>query len=257
MDLIHSLLKVMLATGATWVLWVLIGLSVISVGIILERAYVIHKLAGNPFSLTESLRVHLEAGEIDKAIWRLQIVPGIEARVALQGLKAFDKGPDSVAEAFTSAKAIQKSLMEQHLGFLGTLGNNAPFIGLLGTVIGIIKAFHDLAIDTSGAAKAVMAGISEALVATAMGLFVAIPAVLAFNYFQRRIRSLIAGTDGLTHLILSELRKTPSSTPRRAATGESPDAAPTGQGPASQTPSPPAASEPPSATPPASGEKSE
>ncbi|MCC6746906.1 MAG: MotA/TolQ/ExbB proton channel family protein [Deltaproteobacteria bacterium] len=204
-----SLLKVMLSTGAGWVLWLLIGLSVLSVGIIIERAVVISRSGGDPARLAENLKSHLDKGEIDKAVFRLQVVRGVEARIALEGLRAYDKGPDSVAEAITSAKAIQRSLLEQRLGFLGTLGNNAPFIGLFGTVIGIIKAFHDLSVESGGAAKAVMAGISEALVATAMGLFVAIPAVIAFNYFQRRIRALIASVDGLSHLILSELRRQP------------------------------------------------
>jgi biopolymer transport protein ExbB len=88
---------------------------------------------------------------------------------------------------------------------LGTLGNNAPFIGLFGTVLGIIKAFSDLAENTQGGADVVMAGISEALVATAVGLIVAIPAVIAFNYFNRRVRAVTTATDDLAHTILSEL----------------------------------------------------
>jgi biopolymer transport protein ExbB len=215
MDLISSLLKVMLATGATWVLWLLVGLSVISIGIILERAYVFSKLSGNPAAFAGTMGLHLEAGDLEKAKDVLRSAQGLEARIALEGLKAYSKGPDSVAEAIASAKAIGRTQLEDHLAFLGTLGNNAPFIGLFGTVVGIIKAFHDLSLDTSGAAKAVMAGISEALVATAMGLFVAIPAVLAFNYFQRRARAQLAATDGITHMLLAELRKTPSGSATR------------------------------------------
>jgi biopolymer transport protein ExbB len=219
MDLINSLLKVMLATGASWVLWLLVGLSVVSIGIILERAYVFAKLSGHPATFAETLSLHLEAGDLEKAKGILRSAQGLEARIALEGLKAYTKGPDSVAEAVASAKAMGRTQLEDHLSFLGTLGNNAPFIGLFGTVVGIIKAFHDLSLDTSGAAKAVMAGISEALVATAMGLFVAIPAVLAFNYFQRRARAQLAATDGLTHMILSELRKQPAAqTEKRSVT---------------------------------------
>jgi biopolymer transport protein ExbB len=92
---------------------------------------------------------------------------------------------------------------------LGTLGNNTPFIGLFGTVLGIIKASHDLTASqaTGGqAANAVMAGVFEALVATAVGLLVAIPAVVAYNVFQRRVRAAMSGVDALAHAILSELR---------------------------------------------------
>ena len=82
--------------------------------------------------------------------------------------------------------------LEQNLTFLATVGSNAPFIGLFGTVLGIIRAFHDLSVDISGGAAAVMAGIAEALVATGVGIFVAIPAVMAYNAYQRRVEQLMA-----------------------------------------------------------------
>lgn len=84
-----------------------------------------------------------------------------------------------------------KLLLEKRLGILATFGNNAPFIGLFGTVLGVIKAFHSLGTSTEFGVKVVMTGISEALVATAMGLFVAIPSVIAYNYFVRRIKTLL------------------------------------------------------------------
>src|SRR4029079_12034926 len=93
----------------------------------------------------------------------------------------------------------------KNLGVLGTLGNNAPFIGLFGTVLGIIKAFADLSRNSAGGAVAVMAGISEALVATAVGLMVAIPAVIAFNYFQAKVRKTISGVDSTAHLVPAEI----------------------------------------------------
>jgi biopolymer transport protein ExbB len=88
---------------------------------------------------------------------------------------------------------------------LGTLGSNAPFIGLLGTVIGIVMAFDALgaAGPTGAPPAAVMCAIAEALVATAVGLFVAIPAVVAYNAFQRRVRVLLGGTDALAQKLLS------------------------------------------------------
>jgi biopolymer transport protein ExbB len=105
-----------------------------------------------------------------------------------------------------SARARNRTLLERRVALLGTLGNNAPFIGLFGTVLGIIRAFHDLASDTQGGAQTVMAGISEALVATAVGLMVAIPAVMAFNYFMRRARGHVTQADTVAHIILAELR---------------------------------------------------
>jgi len=211
MDLMQGLLKVMLSTGAGWVLWLLIALSVVSQAIILERVWVFRKLAADLGDLGERLRDLLQSGEVEKARQLLHSKPSVDAQVAYEGLRAFDKGADSVAEAMASAKATQRARMEAHLSFLGTLGNNAPFIGLFGTVIGIIRAFHDLAQNAAGGSTRVMAGISEALVATAMGLFVAIPAVLAYNYFQRRIRTQLSAGDALVHLVLSEMRRAPGT----------------------------------------------
>jgi biopolymer transport protein ExbB len=102
-----------------------------------------------------------------------------------------------------SVRARERLALEKHLGILGTLGNNAPFIGLFGTVLGIIKAFADLAKNQGGGAAVVMAGIAEALVATAVGLLVALPAVVAFNVFQGRIRRTMGRIDTLAHLVLT------------------------------------------------------
>ena len=107
-----------------------------------------------------------------------------------------------------SATAIGRLRLERRLSFLGTLGNNAPFVGLLGTVIGIVQAFHQLErAGLGGSASAdIMGAIAEALVATAIGIMVALPAVAAFNYFQRVIRARISrggalGSDVVSHLL--------------------------------------------------------
>ena len=115
--------------------------------------------------------------------------------------------PSADIEAATEgAKAREKLRLERNLAFLATLGSNAPFVGLFGTVLGIIKAFHDLAGNQAGGPSVVMAGISEALVATAVGLMVAIPAVVAFNYFNRRVRSFMCKVEWAAHLAATELK---------------------------------------------------
>ncbi|HEV09082.1 MAG: MotA/TolQ/ExbB proton channel family protein [Sulfurihydrogenibium sp.] len=107
-----------------------------------------------------------------------------------------------IIERLMSYKFIEKNLdkyeplelrlqLEKRLGILATFGNNAPFIGLFGTVLGVIKAFHHLGTSSEFGVRVVMTGISEALVATAMGLFVAIPAVIGYNYFVRKMRFLL------------------------------------------------------------------
>jgi len=126
--------------------------------------------------------------------------------VALVGLDELARGSTAAVEAMAGARSRERLALEKHLGILGTLGNNAPFIGLFGTVIGIIKAFADLAKNQGGGAAVVMSGIAEALVATAVGLMVALPAVVAFNIFQGRIRRTMGRVDALAHMILTGAR---------------------------------------------------
>jgi biopolymer transport protein ExbB len=112
-----------------------------------------------------------------------------------------------------SAVALERRKLERGLAFLGTVGNNAPFVGLFGTVVGVIHAFEELGHSAPGhptggmagqvASQAVMAGIAEALVATAVGILVALPAVAAYNYLQRRVTSLLNGSDVLGNLVLA------------------------------------------------------
>jgi biopolymer transport protein ExbB len=128
------------------------------------------------------------------------------ALVAVKGLAERDRGVDAVAEAMNEEKGRARQEHERYLVVLGTLGNNAPFIGLFGTVLGVIGAFEDLREGGGGdAVETVHGSLSEALVATAVGLLVAIPAVIAFNYFNRRVRAAIAGTDEIAHVVLNEL----------------------------------------------------
>jgi biopolymer transport protein ExbB len=129
----------------------------------------------------------------------------------MAGLAEADRGAQAAEEAMQGARVLQKMRLERRLAFLGTLGNNAPFIGLLGTVIGVVEAFEHLGQEAAGASNAagapqqVMAAIAEALVATAVGLGVAIPAVIAFNYFQRHCRSVHANTEALSRVLMSYL----------------------------------------------------
>ena len=109
-------------------------------------------------------------------------------------------------QVIASTLARERPQYERFLSFLGTLGNNAPFIGLFGTVLGIIRAFRDLATHTIEGSSAVMAGIAEALVATAVGLLVALPAVAVFTTFQRVIRTQVATSEALTRVVLAHAK---------------------------------------------------
>lgn len=112
-------------------------------------------------------------------------------------------GAEGLEEVFNTYALSERPEMERSLNFLATLGANAPYIGLFGTVLGIMKAFNDLARSSDAGQQTVMAGISIALVATAAGLFVAIPAVISYNYFQRQVRGVFQGLESVKELCVA------------------------------------------------------
>ncbi len=215
MHLVEWLQRLMSDFGAGWVMWLMIGLSVISVAIMLERAWFYFSLRDDITKLSEKLRKSLRNDDMDEARKLLDASPSAEAAVVSAGLAEVDRGARAADEAMKGAAALQRMRLERRLAFLGTVGNNAPFIGLFGTVIGVIQAFEALgkedkvsAAVTAAAGMApqqVMAAIAEALVATAIGLAVAIPAVAAYNIFMRKSKSILANTEALTRVLLSHL----------------------------------------------------
>ena len=220
--MIEKMKGAMVGLGASWVLWLMLGLSVISLAVMLERAWLYWSLRDDTDKLMRELNRLLRAGDMDGARRRLEASPSAEAAVVVAGLVESDLGVEAAEEAMAGASALQRLKLEKRLSYLGTLGNNAPFIGLLGTVIGVVAAFNELATPKtlapsgpSGASQAVsealMAHISEALVATAVGLVVAIPAVAAFNTFQRIVRTTLANTDALGHVLLAHLKSDPGA----------------------------------------------
>jgi len=218
MNLVEWLQRIMVGFGASWVMWLMLGLSVISVAIILERAWFFWSLRDDLVVLAKELRTSLE-DSIETAKKRMEASPSAAAAVVAAGLAVAHKGHAATEEAMNGALALQRMRLERRPAYLGTLGNNAPFIGLFGTVIGVVGAFDALgqsakmpmaqAAAAALAPQAVMSSIAEALVATAVGLAVAIPAVAFNNYFQRLIKSTLANTEALSRVLLAHLKAEP------------------------------------------------
>ncbi len=213
--MIERVKSAMVGLGATWVLWLMLLLSVVSLAVMLERFWLYWSLRDDISTLMRDLGKLLRAGDLEGARKRLESSPSAEAAVVVAGIVEANLGFESAEEAMAGASALQRIKLERRLAFLGTLGNNAPFIGLLGTVIGIVGAFDELgktknatmtAASQQIAPEAVMTNISEALVATAVGLIVAIPAVAAFNSFQRVVRTTLSNTEALSHVLLAHLK---------------------------------------------------
>lgn len=200
-------LLVLTNLGAEWVLWLLMALSVASIGVILERAAFF--LARRPRNADDIAR-RLLAGDLSGAAAAVEGRSGMEADVVRAVVTHAGKGAESVREVISGTIERSRVEYERNLGFLGTLGNNAPFIGLFGTVLGIIRAFIDLSKNPGAAGTGtVMAGISEALVATAVGLFVALPAVIFYNLFQRGLRRTAQRANALGHAAVAHLEARP------------------------------------------------
>ena len=135
---------------------------------------------------------------------------GVEGRIVAVTLKGWQHDEDTIQSYANAASVAERRYLSARLPILSTLGNNAPFIGLLGTVLGIMKAFRDLAGAADAGPQVVMKGISEALVATAMGLGVAIPCVMLFNYFSSVIKRKMSNSEEVTNIIVALRRATRS-----------------------------------------------
>ena len=169
------------------VLYVLLGLSVLSIGVIIERWWYFRRRRDNVDALSDKLRRAFGRGDLEAARQALSDSPSVEAEIVREALDWYDDGPEAVEQILAKATRVRRKKFESGLLFLGTLGNNAPFIGLFGTVLGIIRAFHDLAGNSLQGTQAVMSGIAEALVATGVGLLVALPAVAAIIWLSAPI----------------------------------------------------------------------
>lgn len=202
---IERALSGLTSLGATWILWLLAALSVIAVTVIVERALFLWSCRDDIGRLGSELRQLLARGDTTRARHRLEESPSFEARIAAAALDA--DGAGSAEERMMAESQLARLGMEQRLAFLGTLGNNAPFIGLLGTVIGIVRAFRALEAGAGQVSSGLMAEIGEALVATAVGLLVALPAVAAFNTFQRVIRARVGRGEVLAREVLAHFKR--------------------------------------------------
>lgn len=217
--MISSLFLGISLIGAEWVLYALIILSVISVTVIFERSRFYKKSTQGLSEFRSRIRDAVAAQRLED-VARIteertrQIGPQtIDLETAMvQDLLQHCKGPQAnrapeiLSEIAQDSILRGKSRWDQNLVLLGTIGNNAPFVGLFGTVLGIIKAFHDLSKEASGGGpQTVMSGISEALIATAVGILVAIPAVAAYNLLQRKVKTALTDADAMKSFLIGKL----------------------------------------------------
>lgn len=166
---------------------VLVGCSIVTLGIALERVYYFWKRKGDPDAALERALKRLQEGSVAGAagIWESCDHPA--GKAAAQVFESAGRDDEELEERLQITLSQQKLLLERNLGGLGTMAAIAPLIGLLGTVWGIMRAFHDMSLIGSAAPSVVAAGVAEALVTTAAGLVIAVPALMLYNHLSRRI----------------------------------------------------------------------
>lgn len=209
--LIERLMKLALL-GSEWVLYLLLVLSVLSIATMVERSVYFFIRRVNVDQLREQIATYLKEHRVEELAESLEAQRSIQARIVRVALHWLPGGAEALSDAVESELAGQRSELERGSNLLGTLGNNAPFVGLFGTVLGVIIAFAALG-DSGGNADAmggVMAGIAEALVATGVGLFVALPAVVAYNLIQKKIGDIETDAQALVRLITAYAKGDPA-----------------------------------------------
>ncbi len=167
---------------------ILILLSIIAVAIVIERLYFFSQQHGDSKALLASIGQRIKADDIPGAIKLCNQSKGILPRILEFGLQRGTKNRADITDALSIALMENLNLLERNLGVIGTIAVIAPFVGLFGTVLGIIHAFQDIALKGNSTPAVVAAGVGEALVTTAAGLFVAVISVVFFNYFKTRIK---------------------------------------------------------------------
>jgi len=205
-----TIYDLMLRAGSRWVLWLLLALSIVAVAVMIERLWFYFSAATPKELVSRALGVLRSKGPKEAA----KVLTGhssLTANVVRGCLERAGDGPDAVEEQRAALVEQERARYERWLAILGTLGNNAPFVGLFGTVLGIIRAFHDLAGSQLQNTEAVMTGIAQALVATAVGLIVALPAVAAYNACVRYVDRQVSAADAYAHEVLAHLKAKPAA----------------------------------------------
>ncbi len=173
-------------------MYVLFLCSFLSIAVFLERVIYYRRLSKiKRIEFMRAIRRALSNKNIEKAAEICRVTPAPFSQVVYSGLELYNRSGREISSAMEREITVKTISLERYTTILATIGNTAVYIGLFGTVLGIIRAFHDISAAGAGGMNIVIGGVAEALVCTATGLFVAIPAVIAFNYFTKRVEHFI------------------------------------------------------------------
>lgn len=170
-------------------MWALLVCSVVALAIVIERLVFFAQQHGDTKGLLRAIGQRIQADDMEGAKNVCNTNKGMLPRILEFGLERGEKNRADITDALSIALMEHLNSLERNLGVIGTIAVIAPFVGLFGTVLGIIRAFQDIALKGNSTPAVVAAGVSEALITTAAGLFVAVIAVIFFNYFKTRIKA--------------------------------------------------------------------
>ena len=195
------------------ILMVLVGFSVLTLGIALERVYYYWRRQGRPDQTLDQVLRKIRSGDLREAVRLLSSCPHPMGAVGAQIVDGEFLEGEKGEEQLQIALSEQRLLLERNLGFLGTMAAVAPLVGLLGTVWGIMRAFHDMSTTGSAAPSVVAAGVAEALLTTAVGLIIAIPAYMLYNNFTRQLNVMLTIAENDARSIRGALASAPERGP--------------------------------------------
>lgn len=170
-------------------MYALVLLSIVAVAIVIERLLFFSSQHSDSKGLLRAIGQRIAADDLPGAIKLCRQNKGMLPKILEFGLQRGEKNRADITDALSIALMENLNSLERNLGVIGTIAVIAPFVGLFGTVLGIIRAFQDIALKGNSTPAVVAAGVSEALITTAAGLFVAVIAVIFFNYFKTRIKA--------------------------------------------------------------------
>lgn len=174
----------------SWVMTVILGVSVIAIALIVERFIYFGKRRAKAAKFFEKVKETFATGGIPEVLALVKNYDVPFAHIVRVAFENYNLPDEMIAELMEGEILEQRSRMERFLGGLNTIGNVAPLLGLLGTVLGLISAFANIATSGSGGPAVVAKGVQEALYTTAFGLIVAVPTIFAYNYFAKKATDL-------------------------------------------------------------------
>jgi len=198
------------AVSSSPILLILITCSVVALGVVLERVYYFWRRRGTPRETLEKILSQVRNGQIKEATWTANATTHPLGSAAVVMLAKQDAADSELDERLHIALSEDKLLLEKNLGIIGTLAGVAPLVGLLGTVYGIMLAFHDMGATGSSAPSVVAAGVAEALLTTGAGLVIAVPCLVLYNQFVRRMNVMLTLAENGARMIRAAVHESQS-----------------------------------------------